>query len=305
MKAYSAVSLLFFVFVVAAANFCVNWISNTCPHLGWCESWVMEPVSTTVALAWLVAVLGTVVLLVMVAIHGRSMRGKPFNTGATVAQHYEASKPMFWGAMGVFYALKLIAWGSLPSDLLALYAAALFAGIIGFFSLLQLLSGLWHLLCFLALEAKGMEWDGAESGGNQLFRVCYRRGDGSGLVSLATREQRSVEELNYNRKRRFSTICYPVALVAAFLGRPDAYQYSEYVGWALTYLVLPPLCARVATDLIYTLAYHCGGQFIPAAKVVEPPRARIDPKELMVGLPDATVENPADVVKQLSNMHRS
>ena len=159
---------------------------------------------------------------------------------------------------------------------------------------------LWNFLRWLMLEAKGMEWATIETGGDRAFRVTYRRGGGEGLVSLATREQRGVEELDYGRKRRGPVIVCWIVLVAAFLVRTVAYEYSEYLGWAVTYLVLPLFIAKAGTEIIYSLAYRAGAQFIPGAKVLDAPPERFSPEVLKAEMPwDASFEATEAVVIQM------
>jgi hypothetical protein len=306
MKTFSVVSLLLLCLAVAAAMFCVNLTLSTCPDVAWCAGWVRNEQSRSAIAGYgILAVLGFVVLLVIVAIYGRGLRGKAFNSGPTISQYYEASKPMLWGALFLYYTLNAIAWGSLNSKL-AFYSALFFGAIVGVFSLQTFVSGLWNFLRWLMLEAKGIEWGTTPSGGNALFRVIYRRPDGSLLVNLASHAERSVEELDYGRHRRATVIASIIALIAAIVARPSAYQSSVYLGWALTYLVLVPLVAKVGTDLIYTVAYKAGAQFIPGAKVLDAPPERMNASLLNMETPhgDASFETVSDMVRRMRGKDR-
>jgi hypothetical protein len=277
MKTYLAVGIPMLIASFFAMMFCVTSFENWAPctnAMAWCGKWSAE-LSPSVLVAYgYKALLGVAVVLVTVAIYGRSLRGRAFNTGDKVSQYYEASRSMLVGVLGLFYTVKILAWGHLDSLTLLL------AGFIGVFAVLIFVPGLWNLLRWLMLESKGMQWATTPSGGDALFRLIFRRADGSGVVSLTTHAERVVEELNYSRHRRVSVIASIIALIAAFAARPSAYQYSEYLGWALTYLVLAPLVAKVGTDMIYTLAYKAGGQFITGAAVLDTPPGRIDPGQL-------------------------
>jgi hypothetical protein len=304
MKTYWAVGIATLILAYAALLFCATSLGGWVPctdATAWCSKWTAELSSQQLANFRIGGLVSVVVVLTILPAYGRSMRGNAFNVGPKITHRYENSKPMLAALLGLFYTVELLAWGHLNSP------AVLLACFIGFFSILFFVGSVCNLMRWLALETKGMEWGTTASGGNALFRVIYRRADGATVVDLATHADRSVEELNYGRQQRPAAIASVVALVIAIVGRPIAYQSSEYLGWALTYLVMAPLLAKVGTDLIYTLAYRTGAQFIPGAKVLDLPPDRINPSQLDTEAPhgDASFETAADMVRRMRGKART
>lgn len=302
MKTNWAVGILISIFASFAMMLCVSLVASTCPGIAWCAEWVGD--EHAIQQYGILAVAGLVILLVIVSIYGRALRNRAFNTGATISHYYEASVPMLWGALGLYYTLKLIAWESLNSKL-ALYGALFFAAIFGLFFLQTFVSGLSNFLRWQMLEAKNLEWAFPASGGKALFRVIYRRADGSTLIDITPHEKRGVQELNYRRTQRATVISSIIALVLAIIARPIAYDYSQYLGWAVTYLVLGPALTKVGTDLIYTAAYHTAGQYIPGAKLLDAAPERISPKQLEKDMPYGAAPFVEGMAQQMKSKIRT
>ncbi|MFL9935422.1 hypothetical protein P0D88_41495 [Paraburkholderia sp. RL18-103-BIB-C] len=302
MKTFKVVSFTLLAFAAGGWFLGMHWMfDGACRDITWCAGWIEDVQGRRMVAGYAaLPLIGLAVLLALAGIYGRTRRGNAFNTGQKISSYYEGSKKTFFGALGLFYFFELVVWASrTATDVL--YLALAFGGLVALLSLLAFVSGLSNLLRWLLLEAKGMEWAGAETGGNQAFRSAYRRGDGSGLVNLATREQRGVEELDYGRKQRVPMFICWILLAGAVFARSAVYGYSEYLGAALTYVVLPALVAKAATDLIYLFAYQDGAQFIPGAKVMDGPVKRISPELLKDEMPhgDARFEETDDVVWQM------
>lgn len=203
-------------------------------------------------------------------------KGTSFDTGAELSSDYDIAKeelPRSSLILAYFYLL----WfrGPFPHAVdhnLFDYMCAVFAACI----FLQFLIGIFHLVKWIRLEAKGMEYGYGSGGFNAgLFRISKRLSADEALLDPMSREKRLSAQIYWAIERRRDWQIATGTLLIASAGTFYAYTYAPWAGLAAAIAALGPALTWWLTRTGDSLAYHLGAQFIPGAKVLEPEAPRM------------------------------
>ena len=202
-------------------------------------------------------------------------RGSAFDTGERIETHYNASVHVIPRDCLILLYLYLL-WfrGFVPRPIdhgIVEYLIPVF----GVIFLGDLAKGLFHLLAWLRLEAKGMEYGLTAAGpAAGSYRVSQRLSGDKALLDRHTRSQRQSMEVSVALRRRKESMLATIALVLSAVGTFFAYAYEPWIGWVVAVTALGPSAAWWVSMTIAVIAYSSGAQFIPGAKVldVEPPK---------------------------------
>ena len=202
-------------------------------------------------------------------------RGSAFDTGERIEAHYDAAVTVI-PRDGLILLYLYLLWfrGFMPRPIDHGFVEYLIP-IFGAIFLWGTAQGLIHLVAWLRLEAKGMEYGFTAAGpAAGSYRVSRRLSDDKALLDPHTRAQRESMEIGVALQRRKEWMLAMAALASSAVGTFFAYAYEPWIGWAAAVIALGPSVAWSLRMNIAVLAYNSGAQFIPGAKVIEaePPK---------------------------------